>query len=849
MKTRPLSRAPVNPLPVAGGAAPAAAPVAGTPAAVVAHETSDFRPLTAPEIRPQERVLKQFPNPQFAAKKLAEVAAAATGDAKVVLEKAAKAADRILNSVSLNLGPNERPQRAVEGRLVREVRVVNGEHSVRATVRPEAGGRPVVVPLEAVAGIPNGASVTLEPSGRLDLSRSRPLANMVGVVEKRGDAFVVRGNSAMSPLSSLTLEDGNDALLGKLVLVDVRAKGQERVGVVHDVLEPKSELQRIELVTAAESGIALTFPPEVLAQVQKLRESPPQFELKPGMRDLRELPIIATDNPGSRSDYRSIDPEQASNVSFSNGRMVLTDFLANRKLLIEEGSPIDQHAMQVMQTFYGSGFDAPALPGELSEDLAVFLQDKPRYATAVKAVFDVEVTPNTDADPSVLEKLSPLEKQVLAQSQAGRTMRDLGQSLNDVPGVEAAVQSLAASGAALVKANLVLDESEVFDALVVNRWAGSYREADRLYASEDGDTSFTDAGKALPAGVKEQLDAFRFAGEALQAMAIDRGQLNAGGNDGRYVSERVREQFSTTINEVLPLVAKEAGVDLIQRYHPEAKAEKVERFRSFVSAFGMAWPPNESFETYLEKIPERVAEVFADRTPLERDVINEIVRVQGYRTLEKAIYSVDGGGHAGLAKAMYAHGSASNRQNTGKANLNNAVYASEVMRGTATGEVPHPRPQLEAWAEHATDVELLYSRVVERQVANVRQAMTLKPIEGQTVKALVGQMTPGGLELKLLEPRAQVFVPLARVGEVMGNQRFELSDEGVRLVGNRGSVFSVGDAIDVNIVSVDTDLGSVDAVPVLDPDAKLEPAPQEQYDRQGRQGRGQRDNNRRGRNR
>lgn len=790
----------------------------------IAHETNDFRPLTAGEIKPGERVIKEFPNPQYGAAKLKQIAAAATGEVATILGKAAAAADRISGNQGLSgrSGRDERPD-PNEGRLLRQVRVVDGQHTVRTIFQP-AMGRPVPVNPESVEGLPNGANVKLKPDGTLDTSGARLLNNMIGTVVKENGQFFAVAKTAMSPIDRLPLVGGSDELVGKLVVVDVQnATSGSRTGLIHDVLTPKSEMQRLELTAAADAGVPITFPAAVLKQLQELKANPPAFDLKPGMRDLRSLPVIATDNPGSRSDYRSVDPEQASNVSFEAGRMVLTDFLANRKLIIPEGSPIDAHAMEVMQTFYGSGFDAAALPMELSEDLAVFLADRPRYATAVKAVFDVvpsQPKPGT---------YTPDQQRVIGLIDGKKTLEDIGAQLGDVDLATKVVRELQDGGALTVEARLDLDASEVFDALINNKWAGSYRDADRVYAAEKGDRQFDATVQSLPSGVKEQLDAFKFAGSALRKSAEERGQLNAGNdNDGRYQSEQIRESFSTSINEVVALIADKAGVDTIQRYHPEAKEEKLTRFREFASAFGVPWPEAETFAEYVDKIPERVAAKFAERTPAERTIIEEAVRIQAYRTLEKAIYSVDGGGHAGLAKAKYAHSSASNRQNTGKPNLDMATYASDVLQGRASSSAPYSKDQLVEIAEHATDVELLYARVVERQIENLRNAVELKPFEGQTIKGVIVGVNPGGVEVKTLQPGSKVFVPLAALGDAF-RDRFDISDSNTEIrARNRGVRFAVAQTVDLNIKSVDAELGSVDALLVADPNQQ--PAPRNDRD-------------------
>lgn len=788
-----------------GAKAPAAA---GGKATSVADEATTARPLNAPEIAPAERVIKEFPDPKYGAAKLALIAKASTGEAGAVLAKAAGAAGRILTRAAFQ--PREGGNFNSEGRLLRQARVFNGKHRVRVVFQPAAGGKPTPVNPSAVVGVPNGAIVKLNRDGTVDTKGAEQLHNMVGVVEKRGDTYYAVSQSELAPISALPLEGGDDALIGKTVVVDVQdPTADSRKGLIHDVLTSKSPLQALELTIAAASGIYLTYPPEVLAQVQRLKDNPPQFEPLPGVRDLRNLPLIATDNPGSTSDYRSIDPEQASNVSFEGGRMVLTDLLANRKLLVPSDSPLDAHAMKVMQTFYGSGFAAAALPPELSEDLAVFLKDQPRYATAVRAVYDIVPTV-VDASAN----LDPAQRSVTELIDGQRNLRQIGEQLGDLERAEQVVRALADSATLRVDAKLALDQCEVFDALIANRWAGSYREADRVYAEERGDPKAQGTAATLPEGVQEQLDAFRFAYRALSAAPVGRGQLNAGGNDDRYLSEKVREQFSTSINEIIGLLCEKAGVDFIQRGYFETKEEKIDRFRQFSEAIGVRWEKNESLAEFIDAIPARLRSKFADKSPGELAILIDALGAQGYRSLKKTIYLVDSGEHADLARKTCAHSTASNRKNTGKPNLDQATYASDKLRGRAEGHAPYTKEQLTEIADHATEVDWLHARVIERQVESVRNAMALKAFAGRTLKAVVTRANPGGIELTTIKPSSKVFVPMAVLADAF-KARFDLARSSTEVSAPAvGVAFRLGQTVDLQIKSVRPELGSVDAAPV-----------------------------------
>jgi len=742
----------------------------GTPKPVTPHDSVDARPLTAPILDPSPKPLfPEFPDERLAVCKLQQIAATASGEKGEYLRNGAGSADRVeksqakkrSNEIRLRLRRDPQISEPVEGRVIRRSRLDGaGKPRVRAIFAPEDGGTSIHIDSEQLRGIPNGALITLNPSGRwgrdhavvADTKEAHRVRNMVGVVEQRGETLVVKAKTRLSPILELPLVDTDPQLIGKTVIVDVRnPSSKDRVGIVHGEVDTTDDLKLAELTIAVDAGVAATFPPDVLAQVKKLIDSPPEFQLKSGMTDLRDKDFLATDNPGSRSDHRSVDPEQVSYVEpREGGGFILYDALADRRGLIAPDSPVDRHAFETILTFYGSGFDLPTLPKTLSEQLAVFVANQPRYATVVQTSYD--------------ENGEPIPK-----------------------------------------------ETQVYEALVKNRWAGSYREADRYYAKRDGKLTAEDMAiigdptQSLTLGLQKQLDLFEALGTALQGAAKERG-MRVNRQDDRYTAEKAREQFSLCTNAAVDEIITRAGGDAIHRYDPEAKEAKKDKFRNFVAALDKHWPMDQTLDGYLNELDPKDS-----HTP---SIVSE-----SYRLYERAYFSVEESGHDGIKSEFYAQSSAANRRGLDQRNLEQAKVAHRILNKGENIPFPHSAKSLGREAERGNQWELLHERVIDGAVDQIRYAAMLKPHVGKIVEATVRRINPGGLMVVTKDPATRLFIPARALGQALGT-RFETTNFNTLLASEDGHQFRIGDRLSLRVDLADKDLGLIEVMPadLIEPD-------------------------------
>ncbi|MEK7705608.1 MAG: RNB domain-containing ribonuclease [Myxococcota bacterium] len=348
---------------------------------------------------------------------------AKNSEARAVLQSAAKSASALDTSslVAVRLAPRAlAPRGDTEGIIERIERIdrESGETRVTVVFRPNKKGLRAVEldNLADLEGVPNGAPVVMKPSGKLvaaiDVSRTLTLANMIGVVKKQGDKLVLVARNGLSPIQRLPLDDADASLVGKTVMVDVFSPmSSSRHGGVREVLDASDPLKVRYGELAVESGIASTFPKDVLAQVQEITRTA-TFEPGAGVVDLRGKLFLATDNPAIETDGVSKDRDQAFHIEArEGGGHVYYYAIADKRHLIARDSPLDRYATEKMLTMYLPGFDYPVLPRELSEDLLSLNAGAPRAAIVMQIA--------VDANGNVLDEESKTYRAIMQSSWDG----------------------------------------------------------------------------------------------------------------------------------------------------------------------------------------------------------------------------------------------------------------------------------------------------------------------------------------------------------------------------------------------------------------------------------------------
>lgn len=116
------------------------------------------------------------------------------------------------------------------------------------------------------------------------------------------------------------------------------------------------------------------FPPAVLAEADAAARSVPVDPAAAGLADLRGIPFVTIDPPGST------DLDQALHLERTAGGAVLHYAIADVPAFVEPGGAVDAEARERGQTLYAADRRIPLHPEVLSEDAASLLADRDRRA-------------------------------------------------------------------------------------------------------------------------------------------------------------------------------------------------------------------------------------------------------------------------------------------------------------------------------------------------------------------------------------------------------------------------------------------------------------------------------------
>ncbi|MEU2350262.1 RNB domain-containing ribonuclease [Modestobacter sp. NPDC049651] len=133
----------------------------------------------------------------------------------------------------------------------------------------------------------------------------------------------------------------------------------------------------------AEAGVPEEFPPEVLAEADRVAADPPLPEL-----DRTDLPLVTIDPPGAR------DLDQAVHLARTAGGYQVSYAIADVGAYVPLGSAIDAEARRRGQTVYCPDGRTPLHPPQLSEGAASLLpgQLRPAALWTIDLDADGEVT-------------------------------------------------------------------------------------------------------------------------------------------------------------------------------------------------------------------------------------------------------------------------------------------------------------------------------------------------------------------------------------------------------------------------------------------------------------------------
>jgi ribonuclease R len=239
-------------------------------------------------------------------------------------------------------------------------------------------------------------------------------------------------------------------------------------------------------------------------------------------------------------------------------------------------------------------------------------------------------------------------------------------------------------------------------------------------------------------------------------------------------------------NEIVATELTSRGVPTIYRVHGSPDEAKLEKLAEACTSLGIALDVDDA------KDPKRLSALLkrTSRHP-KRDVFNMLL----LRSMKQAVYDVANIGHFGLASPAYLHFTSpirrypdlvvhrSVRAMLRRERIDKSSSAVEALRTSATVASERERHAME----------------IEREVVDLYRALYMRNYVGDTFSGTVTGLTGSGVFVQIGSPFVDVLVK----SEDLGKDQYELSDDGLRVVGARsGDAVALGDEMTVTIDDV-----------------------------------------------
>jgi ribonuclease R len=289
------------------------------------------------------------------------------------------------------------------------------------------------------------------------------------------------------------------------------------------------------------------------------------------------------------------------------------------------------------------------------------------------------------------------------------------------------------------------------------------------------------------------------------------------------------EDFMLAANEAVARHFRERGRDTLWRVHDVPSEERLTAFAQLAESFGIRFDPDDG------KDPKKVRE-FLEK--LRGRPMEQALNFMVLRALRQAVYDVVNVGHFGLAARDYLHFTSPIRRYPDlivHRLLKHLLHADGLPAGGPPPEPP-TRPELAAMANESSSAERR-AMEAEREVVDLYRAHFMRDKIGEEFDGIVTGVAAFGLFVQVQVP----FVEGLIRAESLGDDRYDLDEESMRLVGRRtGRAFSLGDRVRVAIENVSVqrrkiDLGLVDHHPR---EAAPRPAPSRRREEKPRARRG-----------
>lgn len=526
--------------------------------------------------------------------------------------------------------------------------------------------------------------------------------------------------------------DGTEII--KADIVQYPKAGQDYfVGTVCDIIGHQHDVG-IDVLEVLESmDIVSAFPDDVLAEANAIPDAPSDQDLM-GRVDLRKETTITIDGADAK------DLDDAIHIKrLANGNVELGVHIADVSYYVTEGSALDREAAARGTSVYVTDRVVPMLPERLSNGICSLNPKVDRLTQS--AIMEI------DQQGHVVDYQ-------LCQSVINTTFRMTYSAVN---------QMIAGDKEAL-------------------------REFDRI---ADDVSTMVELHQILEA-MRVKRGALNFDTQEARIIVNDKGMPVDVVLRQRGVAERMIESFMLAANECVAEYFSRAGLPFIYRVHEEPKAEKLQTFIDYASAFGI------QIQGTANKISQEALQAFMAK--VEGSPGAEVLNMMLLRSMQQARYSEHNHGHYGLAADYYTHFTSPIRRYPDLL-VHRMIREYNQITQEKVDHFAQVIPELAASSSQLERRAIDAERVVEA----MKKAEYMADYIGDVFDGVIASVVKFGMFVELPNT-IEGLVHITNLPEYYHYNERTLSLKGER----SGKVFRAGQPIRVRLVRADKETGDID---------------------------------------
>lgn len=549
-----------------------------------------------------------------------------------------------------------------------------------------------------------------------------------GHIKSKNQRIQQRIYIAKSPIAL----DGTEII--KADIVQYPKAGQDYfVGTVCDIIGHQHDVG-IDVLEVLESmDIVSAFPDDVLAEANAIPDAPSDQDLM-GRVDLRKETTITIDGADAK------DLDDAIHIKrLANGNVELGVHIADVSYYVTEGSALDREAAARGTSVYVTDRVVPMLPERLSNGICSLNPKVDRLTQS--AIMEI------DHQGHVVDYQ-------LCQSVINTTFRMTYSAVNQ----------------------MIAGDSEAL------------REFDRI---ADDVSTMVELHQILEA-MRVKRGALNFDTQEARIIVNDKGMPVDVVLRQRGVAERMIESFMLAANECVAEHFSRAGLPFIYRVHEEPKAEKLQTFIDYASAFGI------QIQGTANKISQEALQAFMAK--VEGSPGAEVLNMMLLRSMQQARYSEHNHGHYGLAADYYTHFTSPIRR-----------YPDLLVHRMIREYNQITQEKVDHFAQVIPELAVSSSQLERRAIDAERVVEAMKKAEymadyiGDVFDGVIASVVKFGMFVELPNT-IEGLVHITNLPEYYHYNERTLSLKGER----SGKVFRAGQPIRVRLVRADKETGDID---------------------------------------